>query len=266
MPPVAVKVLTRPMDPQTRKHYVTEVTTLGQLSHQNLVKLVGWCTGNGNGSLLLVYELVTNRSLDEHLHGPERLLGWAERYQAVLDVGFAIEYLHTGKKEPILHRDIKPANVMLDDAFRAKLGDFGLVRQVDPGQGSLGGTTMIGSTHYMDPTCVTAGTVGTASDMYSFGVLLLEIATGKRPHASLDPEAGFPNSLVNAVREAYRKGAVLEMADARLDGDFDESQMRRVLLVGLLCVQLDRKTRPEIREAIYCLKNPSHPLPQIGVV
>nr|CAB3457085.1 unnamed protein product [Digitaria exilis] len=137
------------------------------------------------------------------------------------------------------------------------------VRQVDPEQGSLRGTAMIGSYHYMDPQC-TNGSAATASDVYSFGVVLLEIATGRRSQASLDPEKGFPNSLVSTVRESYHKGSIVEVADPRLNGDFDESQMTRVLTVGLLCVQLDRKLRPDIREAINMLSNPSHPVPQLG--
>ncbi|KAF8657737.1 hypothetical protein HU200_059897 [Digitaria exilis] len=236
MPPVAAKVLTGKMDSQMRKDFVTEVTTLCQLSHRNLVKLVGWCNGGGNGKpLLLVYELVPNGSLDEHLHGQAgRPLTWPERYQVAVHVGTAVEYLHSGSNEPIIHRDIKPANVMLDDAFHAKLGDFG--REA----------------------------TATASDVYSFGVVLLEIATGRRSQASLDPEKGFPNSLVSTVRESYHKGSIVEVADPRLNGDFDESQMTRVLTVGLLCVQLDRKLRPDIREAINMLSNPSHPVPQLG--
>ncbi|RCV28831.1 hypothetical protein SETIT_5G434300v2 [Setaria italica] len=179
--PVAVKKLTLLLE-QTRRNYVTEIMILGQLKHRNLVKLVGWCDGGGDDKLLLVYELVTNGSLDDHLHGSsERLLTWPERYKIVLGIGSAIEYLHTGDKDAILHRDIKPSNVMLDDAFEAKLGDFGLVRQVQPGQGSLRGTAMVGSWEYMDPKCITTDSATTASDMYSFGVLLLEIATGKRP-------------------------------------------------------------------------------------
>ncbi|CAN6343739.1 unnamed protein product [Urochloa humidicola] len=222
MPPVvAVKKLTRLMD-QTRKDYVTEIKTLGQLSHRNLVKLLGWCSGGGE--LLLVYELVTNGSLEEHLHGPERpLLGWPERYKIVLGVGAAIDYLHTGYLNRILHRDIKLSNVMLDDAFDAKLGDFGLVRQVDPEQGYLGGTCMIGTRVYMDPICVSSDTVSTASDMYSFGVLLLEIAAGVKP-AEVQVAAGgghLSNTLVETVRESYARGAVLEMADKRLEGNFN---------------------------------------------
>ncbi|XP_034570227.1 uncharacterized protein [Setaria viridis] len=258
--PVAVKKFTLLLK-QTRRDFVTEIMILGQLKHRNLVKLIGWCDGGGDDKLLLVYELVTNRSLDDHLHGSsERLLTWPERYKIVLGIGFAIEYLHTGDKDAILHRDIKPSNVMLDDAFEAKLGDFGLVRQVKPGQGSLRGTAMVGSWEYMDPKCITTDSATTASDMYSFGVLLLEIATGKRPRVvpQDDEELSLRNALVDSVRESYGKGAVLEMADARLNGDLDERQMERVMLVGLLCVHQDRRNRPGIREAVNLLSNLGH--------
>ncbi|TKW36775.1 hypothetical protein SEVIR_1G004900v4 [Setaria viridis] len=260
MPPVvAVKKLTRLME-QTRKDFVTEINTLGQLSHRNLVKLLGWCSG---GELLLVYELVTNGSLEEHLHGSERLLTWPERYKIVLGIGAAIDYLHNGFRNRILHRDIKPSNVMLDDAFDAKLGDFGLVRQlVDPEQGSLGGTGMIGTRVYMDPICITSDTVSTASDMYSFGVLLLEIAAGMKPALVQGAAARdhLSNTLVEAVRESYARGAVLVMADKRLKGNFNSSQMERVLAVGHLCVELERQHRPNIKRAINLLSDPSLPL------
>nr|TKW18581.1 hypothetical protein SEVIR_5G440400v2 [Setaria viridis] len=268
MPPVvAVKKLTRLMEQTSHcQDFVTEVNTLSQLSHRNLVKLLGWCSG---GELLLVYELVTNGSLEEHLHGSERLLSWRER-----------PYLHNGYRNRILHRDIKPSNVMLDDAFDAKLGDFGLVRQlVDPEQGSLGGTGMIGTrkdvfsevlhreTTVMyvdvpDPICITSHTVSTASDMYSFGVLLLlEIAAGMKPDLVQGAARGdLSNTLVEAVRESYARGAVLDMADKRLKGNFNSSQMELVLAVGRLCVELERQHRPNIKRAVNLLSDLSLPL------
>jgi interleukin-1 receptor-associated kinase 1 len=200
--PVAVKKLILRSE-RTRKDYASEVMILGQLYHRNLVRLVGWCDGGyPSDRLLLVYELMARRSVDRYLHGPERLLTWRERYKIVLDVGSAIEYLHTGCPNAILHRDIKPSNVMLDDDFVAKLGDFGLVRQVEPGQSSLGGTAMIGDTAYLDPVCVIKDTASIESDVYSFGVLLLEIATGRRPVAV---QGLLSNTLVNAVRESKAK-------------------------------------------------------------
>ncbi|KAJ1276028.1 hypothetical protein BS78_05G182600 [Paspalum vaginatum] len=261
MAPVAVKMLTSENNEQTSKDYVTEIMTLGQISHRNIMKLVGWCSHGDK--LLLVYELVTNKSLSEHLHTSERLLTWAERYKIVLGVGSAIEYLHTSSDQnPILHRDIKPSNVMLDDEFEAKLGDFGLVRHA-PRQGSLKGTTIIGSLDYMDPVSINTNTTSPASDMYSFGVLLLEVATGQIPKVEAP---GLSNALVNAVRKSYSKGAVVEMADARLEGNFDKSQMERVLVVGLLCVQQDRLERPGIREAVNFLSNPSHQIPEVIII
>ncbi|CAL4945819.1 unnamed protein product [Urochloa decumbens] len=238
--------------------------TEGQLHHRNLVKLVGWCGSDDSDTLLLVYELIVNRSVDRHLHGPERLLTWPERYKIVLGVGYAIEYLHTGCPNPILHRDIKPSNVMLDGDYVPKLGDFGLVRQV-PGQGhSLAGTDMVGSNEYIDPVCISNNTATTASDMYSFRVLLLEIATGKNPAASRE-EVGVQNALVSAVRDSYARsrGAVLQMADERLNGNFDEWQLERVLVVGLLCVQPGRRDRPKIRDAVYMMSNFGHPVPRL---
>lgn len=256
--PVAVKMLTSQHNEQIQKGYVTEIETLCQISHQNLVRLLGWCDHGGwcgHGSkLLLVYELVENENLDKHLHESERPLTWAERYKIVLGVGSAIEHLHTCHKNPVLHRDIKPGNVMLDEGFEAKLGDFGLVRQAPSRQGYLKGTQVIGSEFYIDPICISQETMSTASDVYSFGVLLLEVATGTRP------QVRSGNDLVNAVRESYGKGEVLMMADTRLNDDFDRNQMERVLLVGLLCVQQDRPNRPEIRDAVYWLSNLSvHP-------
>ncbi|KAJ1276025.1 hypothetical protein BS78_05G182300 [Paspalum vaginatum] len=262
MAPVAVKVLTSEINEQSKKDYVTEIMILGQTSHRNIMKLVGWCR-HGDKQLLLVYELITNGSLSEHLHKSERLLTWAKRYKIVLGVGSPIEYLHTSSDQnPILHRDIKPSNVMLDGEFEAKLGDFGLVRHA-PGQGSLKGTDIIGSLDYMDPVSIHTNTTSPASDMYSFGVLLLEVATGQIPKVEA---LGLPNTLVNAVRKSYSKGAVLEMADVRLDGNFDKSQMERVLVVGLLCVQQDRLERPGIRAAVNFLSNPSHPIPEVIII
>ncbi|CAL4945816.1 unnamed protein product [Urochloa decumbens] len=257
-PKVAVKKL-KPLAEQSRKNYISEIMILGLLNHRNLVRLVGWCDG-GVEKQLLVYELVQNKSIDEYLHGPARLLMWSERYRIALGVARAIEYLQAGCHNLIvLHRDIKPSNVLLDEQFEAKLGDFGLVRWVDPGQSSLGGTQMIGTMVYMDPTCIATRTVSTASDVYSFGVLLLEMATGKKLDVVQDAR-----DLVRTVQECYDRGKVLEAVDNRLNG-FHEGQAKRMLVVGLLCVQSERRDRPEITNVIKLLSDLSHPLPDFGV-
>ncbi|KAF8648627.1 hypothetical protein HU200_064672 [Digitaria exilis] len=260
---VAVKKLKQHAE-QFRKDYVSEIEILGQLNHRNLVKLVGWCDG-GADKQLLVYELVNNGSVDEHLHGPGRPpLGWPERYKIALGVGRAIEYLHTGchNNLAVLHRDIKPSNVLLDEGFEAQLGDFGLVRRVNPGQSSLGGTRMIGTLAYIDPMCATTSTVSTASDMYSFGVMLLEIATGKKLVETSDAR-----DLIEDVQKCYHNDTVLDMPDKRLSlDDLDERrQVERILAVGLLCAQHERQFRPEITIVVKLLSDLSHPLPAPGV-
>ncbi|CAL4979402.1 unnamed protein product [Urochloa decumbens] len=267
---VAVKKLTQPLE-KTRKHFVSEVHILGQLSHRNLVKLVGWCWhrnltskifcqcfGRSRDKLLLVYELVSNKSLDEHLHdaGME-VLAWPERYKIVLGIGAAIDYLHNGSSpEPILHRDIKPSNVMLDKNFEPKLGDFGLVRKVNTGSQSLRGTQVMGDKDYIEPQInedIKSSTT-TASDMYSFGLMLLEMATGRKPTVP-DGDQILPADLVNLIRESYGNGKLLEMADERLKCGFDKKEMERVLVVGLLCTQLERQNRPDIKKAVKYLSD-----------
>ncbi|CAM0948562.1 unnamed protein product [Alopecurus aequalis] len=262
---VAVKKLTGTPE-ASRKDYETEIKTLGQLSHRNLLKLIGWC--NEGDKLLLVYELMPNGSLDDHLHGDGKTMSWLQRYNIVLGIASAIDYLHAhyDAKRYILHRDVKPSNVMLDEDFEAKLGDFGLVRQLcrQPAAGTTGtGTTVIGSLDYIDPTYIETGKLSPASDVYSFGVLLLEVATGRKPSVSRGIE-GHRNTLVDAVRRYYDRDAILEMADERLRGEFEQWQMERVMLTGLLCVQMDQHERPSIKDAIDLLsKQEQYPLPQI---
>ena len=144
------------------------------------MQLIGWC--HGGGELLLVYKLMPNGSLDKHLYGATNddgvVLPWPLRHQIVLGLGSALLYLHEEWEQCVVHRDIKPSNVMLDTSFHAKLGDFGLARLIDHGQGT---TVLAGTMGYMAPECTVTGRFNTESDIYSFGVLLLEVACGRRP-------------------------------------------------------------------------------------
>uniref|UniRef100_A0ACD5WNB9 Uncharacterized protein n=1 Tax=Avena sativa TaxID=4498 RepID=A0ACD5WNB9_AVESA len=191
---VAVKKMRQPMSKRNRKkyvqeiernrkNYVHEIQTICQLRHKNLLRLIGWC--DDGGMLLLVYELELNGSVSDHLHGRRTPLMWPERYNVLLGIASAIEYLHTGaydsSKWYVLHRDIKPSNVMLGEGFQAKLDDFGLVRQVTRHGCGTPQTTVIGSMDYMDPKYIETGMLNSASDVYSFGVLLLEVATAMKP-------------------------------------------------------------------------------------
>ncbi|KAK1626509.1 hypothetical protein QYE76_000824 [Lolium multiflorum] len=170
---------------QGKKEYISEVRIISRLRHRNLVQLIGWC--HAGGELLLVYELMSNGSLDTHLHDVGNILPWSVRYEVILGLGSALLYLHQEWEQCVLHRDIKPSNIMLDASFSTKLGDFGLARLVNHGQGPYT-TCLAGTMGYMDPECMVTGRTSVESDIYSFGVVLLEIACGRRPAVAREGE------------------------------------------------------------------------------
>jgi interleukin-1 receptor-associated kinase 1 len=164
------------------------------------------------------------------------------RYKVAIDIAKALDHLH-GRN--CIHRDIKPSNVMLDEHFNAKLGDFGLVvRRI----------IVTGDSGYTDPESIrTGGRAGKASDIYSFGVLLLEIACGIRPACRQDQGRNNANTLVQKARMCYARGALLDAVDERLDGNFVTAQVQLVMRVGLLCVQDGSSTRPNCRQVLNYL-------------
>jgi hypothetical protein len=167
------------------KEYASEVKIISRLRHKNLVQLIGWC--HESGELLLVYEFLPNGSLDSHLFTQGSLLAWAMRYKVAQGLASALFYLHEEWEECVVHRDIKSSNIMLDSNFNAKLGDFELVRFVDHLKGSQT-TVLAGTMGYMAPECVTTGKASKESDVYSFGIVALEIACGRKPINPKAPE------------------------------------------------------------------------------
>ncbi|CAL4897894.1 unnamed protein product [Urochloa decumbens] len=238
------------------KEFVSEVKIISRLRHRNLVQLIGWC--DGDGELLIVYELMHNGSLDAHLYDPEHVLTWPVRYGIALGVGAALLYLHEDAERRVVHRDVKPSNVMLDASFTAKLGDFGLARLIDDGRRSHT-TGVAGTMGYMDPECMLAGRVDVTSDVYSFGVLLLEVTCGRRPAVRARDEDEYFVHLVQWVWDSYGRGSILDAADERLAGEFDVREMARTMLVGLWCAHPDRSLRPTIRQAVNVLRSEAPP-------
>lgn len=232
------------------KEFVSEVVIISRLRHRNLVQLIGWCQGSGN-KLLLVYELMPNGSLDDHLHRPDSVLMWPVRYGIALGVGAALLYLHDDAEQRVVHRDVKPSNVMLDASFNAKLGDFGLARLIDDGRRSHT-TGVAGTFGYMDPESMLAGKASVESDVYSFGVFLLEITCGRRP-AVLVREEDYVH-LVQWVWDSYGGGSILDAADPWLGNNFNSQEMACAMLVGLWCAHPDRSLRPTIRQAVNVLR------------
>nr|CAB3465754.1 unnamed protein product [Digitaria exilis] len=180
-----------------------------------------------------------------------RDLAVATRYDIILGIGSALLYLHQDCQQCVLHRDIKPSNIMLDTSFNAKLGDFGLARLVDHGRDSHT-TVLAGTIWYIDPECMIAGSAYAESDVYSFGVVILEVACGRPPR--IENAEGIRMHLVQWAWEFYGRGRILEVADPRLDSDFDSMEMERVIITALWCAHPDRAKRPSIREAMSVLR------------
>ncbi|RZB95611.1 L-type lectin-domain containing receptor kinase IX.1 [Glycine soja] len=254
---VAIKKVSEGSD-QGIKEFASEVRIISRLRHRNLVNLIGWC--HAGKKLLLVYEYMSNGSLDIHLFKKQSILQWAVRYNIARGLASALLYLHEEWEQCVVHRDIKPSNIMLDSEFNAKLGDFGLARFVDHAK-SAQTTALAGTMGYMAPEC-TLGyrPASKESDVYSFGVVALEIACGRKPinHRAQENEI----SIVQWVWGLYGEGRILEAADQRLEGKFEEEQIKCLMIVGLWCAHPDHSNRPSIRQAIQVL-NFEAPLPNL---
>ncbi|GFP78842.1 L-type lectin-domain containing receptor kinase ix.1 [Phtheirospermum japonicum] len=245
--PIAVKKFSRGSK-QGKKQYLTEVKIISMLRHRNLVQLIGWC--HDQGEFLLVYEYMPNGSLDYHLFDKKKILGWNLRYRIVVGLASALLYLHEEWDQCVVHRDIKSSNIMLDSSFNVKLGDFGLARLMDHGLGHQT-TGLAGTLGYLAPEYVSTGRASKESDVYSFGIVALEIATGRKSVYSLDKES--QKGLVEWVWDFYGNGQLISAVDEKLKKEFDAKQVECLMIVGLWCAHPDRSLRPSIRQASRAL-------------
>ncbi|XP_048141790.1 L-type lectin-domain containing receptor kinase IX.1-like [Rhodamnia argentea] len=244
---VAIKKIT-PESRQGRKEYATEVKTISGLRHRNLVQLIGWC--HEKKELLLIYEFMSSGSLDSHLFKHRTILTWEKRYRIAQGIVSALLSLHEEWEQCVVHRDIKSSNIMLDPDSNAKLGDFGLARLVDHTKGSQ--TTVLARTMgYTAPESIYTGKASKESDVYSLGIVLLEIASGRRVVDSWATVGQV--RLSDWVCELHGIGKLLDAVDPKLCSDFDEKQLERLLIVGLLCAHPDSRVRPSTREALNLL-------------
>ncbi|CAN6335078.1 unnamed protein product [Urochloa humidicola] len=257
---VAIKMFSSESSAQGRKEFEAEVRIISRLKHRNLVQLLGW--SDSRNGLLLVYELVAQGSLDKHLHSSERWLTWPERYQIILGLGSALRYLHHEWEQCVVHGDIKPSNIMLDDTHGTKLGDFGLARLGDHGGRWHTTKAVLGTAGYIDPEFVNTRHPSTQSDVYSFGIVLLEIVSG-RPPVILQEGGPPPFVLLKWVWGLYGREKILDAADERLRGGDDERCMERVLIVGLWCAHPDQSERPSMVQAMHVLQSEDARLPEL---
>ncbi|BAT92316.1 hypothetical protein VIGAN_07101200 [Vigna angularis var. angularis] len=235
--------------------FEVEVETLGKIRHKNIVRL--WCCCNSKDSKLLVYEYMPNGSLADLLHSSKKgLLDWPTRYKIAIDAAEGLSYLHHDCVPPIVHRDVKSSNILLDDEFGAKVADFGVAKIVKgANQGAESMSVIAGSYGYIAPEYGYTLRVNEKSDIYSFGVVILELVTGKPP---LDPEYG-EKDLVKWVHSTLDQKGQDEVIDPSLDAEYRE-EMRKVLNVGLLCTTSLPITRPSMRRVVKMLKEVTAPV------
>ncbi|KAK3420748.1 hypothetical protein EUGRSUZ_G01585 [Eucalyptus grandis] len=231
----------------SEKVFINEVKIISRAIHRNLVQFIGWC--QEEGKFLLVYEYMPNGSLDNHLFGTRKVLPWDVRYRIALGLASALNYLHEDLEQCVLHRDIKAANILLDIDFNTKLGDFGVSKLVDP-RFRTQTTDVVGTYGYLAPEYLNERKATRESDMFSFGIVVLEITCGRRTYQ--DGEFHVP--LYKWVWQLYLVGNMLEAVDQKLDSSFDRKEMECLMMVGLWCVHPDPRRRPKAGQVIRFLR------------
>ncbi|XP_074308225.1 L-type lectin-domain containing receptor kinase S.4 [Silene latifolia] len=230
--------------------FVAEIASIGRLRHRNLVQLLGWCRRRGD--LILVYDYMPNGSLDKYLFdNPPIVLSWDQRFKIINGVAQGLLYLHEGWEQTVIHRDIKAGNVLLDADFNGKLGDFGLAKLYEHGT-HASTTRVVGTLGYLAPELTRTGKPTPASDVFAFGALILEVACGRRP---IEPKA-LPEELilVDWVWDRWKKGAILEVMDPKMKGDYNEIEAAIVLKLGLMCSAEAIDPRPTMRQVVRYLE------------
>ncbi|BBN11042.1 protein MpRLK-Pelle_SD-2b4 [Marchantia polymorpha subsp. ruderalis] len=244
---------------QGAKEFRAEMATIGSIHHINLVRLYGFCVEGDHP--LLVYEYMANGSLDSHLFmddtakSAKSCLDWQTRMSIASDTAKGLAYLHEDCREQIIHLDIKPQNILLDEQFRAKVADFGLsklVKRNQKGQGQQGVTHLRGTPGYIAPEWLHMPTVTEKADVYSFGIVLLELVSGRRnAEFSLRPERMF---FPRWAFQRYKHGKLQEILDRRLDEFVSTDEATRMLKVAFWCIQEDPLLRPAMGGIVQMLE------------
>ncbi|XP_059633698.1 cysteine-rich receptor-like protein kinase 3 [Cornus florida] len=237
-------------------HFFNEVNLISDIHHPNLVKLLG-CSITGPESLL-VYEYVPNQSLLDYLFVKKNVqpLGWEVRFNIILGTAEGLAYLHEESELRIIHRDIKLSNVLLDENLMPKIADFGLARLFPEDKTHIS-TAIAGTLGYMAPEYIVRGKLTEKADVYSFGVLLIEVVCGKRTNSF--SQNSF--SILEMVWNLYGTGRLCEAVDPSLDGKYQAEAASTLLQVGLLCVQASAELRPSMSIVVKMLTS-NHEIPQ----
>ncbi|KAM2305722.1 hypothetical protein ACFXTH_025249 [Malus domestica] len=235
--------------------FAVEVEILARVRHKNLLSLRGYCAEGQER--LIVYDYMPNLSLLSHLHGQhsaECLLDWTRRMNIAIGSAEGVVYLHHHATPHIIHRDIKASNVLVDSDFQAQVADFGFARLIPDGATHV--TTRVkGTLGYLAPEYAMLGKASESCDVYSFGILLLELASGKKPIEKVSH--GMKRTVTDWALPLACERKFDEIADPKLNGKYLEDELKRVVFVALLCAHSRPERRPTMLEVVELLKGES---------
>ncbi|KAI6681313.1 hypothetical protein NL676_035194 [Syzygium grande] len=246
---VAIKKLDCGIQDATRE-FENEVDLLSKMQHPNMISLLGYSINDE--TRFIVYELMQNGSLDTQLHGPSRgsALTWHRRMKIALDTARGLEYLHEHCNPPVIHRDLKSSNILLDANFNAKLSDFGLA--VTDGSQNKNNVKLSGTLGYVAPEYLLDGKLTDKSDVYAFGVVLLELLLGRKPVEKLAP-AQCQSIVTWAMPQLTDRSKLPNIVDPVIKDTMDMKHLYQVAAVAVLCVQPEPSYRPLITDVLHSL-------------
>ncbi|KAI3464566.1 hypothetical protein Pfo_021229 [Paulownia fortunei] len=248
---LAVKILKPSKD--ALKEFVLEIEIITALHHKNIISLFGFCFEDNH--LLLVYDFLSRGSLEENLHGNKKgplAIGWSERYRVAIGVAEALDYLHSREDQPVIHRDVKSSNILLSDDFEPQLSDFGLAKWASATSTHITCTDVAGTFGYLAPEYFMYGKVNEKIDVYAYGVVLLELLSGRKPISSNCPKG--QESLVMWAKPILNSEKFARLLDPNLGSSYDHEQVERMILAASLCIRRAPRARPQMSLVVKLLQ------------